>query len=110
MNKTTPLIPVLLMAAVIGLSSGSASAGSSSSSGKADATAAIDAAESARKKAASVDGEWRDVGKTLKKAKAAADAGDYAKAEKLADHARVQSEMGYQQAIEQQDFKLPSYM
>ena len=109
MNKTTPVIPMLLMAAVVGLSSGCASTGSGSGD-MAGATAAIDAAESARKKAASVEGEWRDVGKTIKQAKAAADEGDYAKAEKLANKARMQSEMGYQQAMDQQTVELPSYL
>ena len=73
-------------------------------------TAAIAAAEQARKAAAKVEGEWRDVGKILKKAKQAADKGDYATAVKLADKARDQAEMGYQQATEQKDVGFPSIL
>ena len=99
---------MLLLAGFIGLSSGCASSGGST--GIVDATAAIDAAEAARRKAASVDGEWRDVGKIIKQAHAAANEGDYAKAEKLAAKVRSQSEMSYQQAIEQASVSLPSYL
>ncbi len=63
---------------------------------------AFAAAEQARKKAASVDGEWRDVGKFLKQARKAAEAGDMDKAMKLIAKAQSQSEAGYQQAVEQQ--------
>ena len=65
----------------------------------APADQAISAAEAARKKAASVGGEWRDTGKLIKKAKAAAEKGDSEKAVKLATEARKQGELGYQQAI-----------
>ena len=68
------------------------------------ATAAIEAAEAALNKARSVDGEWRDARKVyLKKAKAAAHKADYKTAIKLANIAKFQGEMGYQQAIEQKD-------
>jgi hypothetical protein len=108
MTKTTPLIPMLLMAAVLGISSGCAATGGSVD--KAGASAAIEAAETERNKAASVDGEWRDVGEIIKQAKAAADEGDFANAEKLANKARSQSEMGYQQAIEQASVAKPGYL
>jgi len=57
--------------------------------------AAISAAEAARKKAASVGGEWRDIGKMIKKAKKALKKGDEGKALKLANKARLQGELGY---------------
>jgi len=52
-------------------------------------------AEAARKKAASVGGEWRDIKKIMKKAKKAG--GD--KCVKLATKARRQGEIGYAQAL-----------
>ncbi len=67
------------------------------------------AAKAARKKAASVDGEWRDIGKILKKAEGAAKKGDYEKAIKLAEYARFQGDMGYQQAISQKGIGNPDY-
>ncbi len=70
---------------------------------KAEFEAAFAAAKAAQKKAAAVGGEWRDVGKFLKQAEQAAEAGDYAKAIKLANKAKFQGEMGYQQALSQKD-------
>lgn len=63
---------------------------------RADAGAAV-------KKAKSVNGEWRDVGKILKKADKAADKGDYAQATKLANKAKAQGELGYAQAMAQKN-------
>ena len=60
-------------------------------------------AVAARKKAASVGFEWRDIGKFLKKAKKAAAKGDYDKAIKLARKAKMQGELGYQQYLSQRD-------
>ena len=57
------------------------------------------AANAAKKKAASVGGEWRDIGKILKKAKKALKAGDAATCVKLANKARRQAEIGYAQAL-----------
>jgi uncharacterized protein YabN with tetrapyrrole methylase and pyrophosphatase domain len=56
-----------------------------------------------QKKAASVGGEWRDIGKFLKQAEEAAKKGDYETAIKLAEKARFQGEMGYKQALDQKD-------
>ena len=64
--------------------------------------AAYEAAEAARKEAASVNYEWRDTGKMLKQAKKAADKGDYETAEKLANKAKMQGEMAVAQAKEQE--------
>ncbi|MFK5987032.1 MAG: rhodanese-like domain-containing protein [Pseudomonadota bacterium] len=71
---------------------------------------AIADAEVSRQHAASVDGEWRDTGKLIKKAKAAMKKGNLEKALKLANFAKRQGEHGYQQAVSQQEFKMPSYM
>lgn len=71
---------------------------------------AITAAKAAQKKAASVGGEWRDVGKMIKDASKAAEAGDYAKATELADLARKHSELGYEQMMAQQKIENPDYL
>ncbi len=76
----------------------------------AKADAAIKTADAARKKAASVGGEWRDTGKFIKKAKAAAKKGDFAKALKLAKKAEAEGHMGYEQAVAQKELHLPSYL
>ena len=73
-------------------------------------TAAIEAAEAANKKAASVGGEWRDTGKMIKGARTAAMEGDNAKAGKLAATARFQAESGYEQAMSQKKMGTPSYL
>ncbi len=84
--------------------SGCASQGKTEDIDAAAATTAIEAAEAALNKARSVDGEWRDARKVfLKKAKAAAHKADFKTAIKLANMAKFQGEMGYEQAIEQKD-------
>jgi nucleoid-associated protein YgaU len=67
------------------------------------------AAEAARKKAASVGGEWRDTGKIIKQAKAALKAGDGSKCVALANKARRQGEMGYAQALAERATAANSY-
>ena len=62
-----------------------------------------DNVEAAVRRADSVGGEWRDTGKFMKSAKAAAEAGDFTKAQKLLDTAMSEAEMGYDQAIAQKD-------
>ncbi len=63
-----------------------------------------------RRKAASVDGEWREVGPLMAKAEQAAAAGDYARAIDLAEMARFQAEMGYRQMQAQEDIMNPSFL
>lgn len=63
-----------------------------------DAAAAIAAAEATNKKAAKAEFEWRDTGKIIKQAKAAAKDGDFDKAVKLANKAKKQAELALQQA------------
>ncbi len=77
---------------------------------KEGASKAIAAADASRKKAGKVGGEWRDTGKMIKKAKKAAEAGDFAKAVKLAKKAWEQGQMGYDQAMSQQELRMPSYL
>lgn len=72
-----------------------------SAADKATFDAAYAAADAARKGAAAVKFEWRDTGKMLKKAKALAGKGDYAKAVALANKAKAQGDAGQQQAAEQ---------
>ncbi|MEE9358663.1 SoxXA-binding protein [Candidatus Vondammii sp. HM_W22] len=74
------------------------------------ATQAIADADIARKKAASVAGEWRDTGKMIKKAKKLVDEGDFPAAIKLAGKAQQQGELGYDQAVAQTQLRLPSYL
>ncbi len=54
-------------------------------------------------KAASIGYEWRDTRKILKKAQAAAKAGDIKKAVKLATLAKKQGELAYAQGQSQKD-------
>jgi len=77
---------------------------------QADFEKAMTAARGARKKAAAVGGEWRDIGKFLKQAEQAAAKGDFATANRLAEKARKQGELGYEQAMSQKDVGLPEYM
>jgi len=72
--------------------------------------AAVATAKAELKKAKSVDGEWRDIGKIMKKADAAAKKGDYKKAMKLVDMATFQAKMGQQQAAEEANVGNPDYM
>lgn len=77
---------------------------------QADFEKAITAAQEARKKAAAVGGEWRDIGKFLKEAEQAAKKGDFATANKLVEKAKQQGELGYEQAMNQKGVGLPEYM
>ena len=76
----------------------------------AKAAEAIKMADAARKKAGSVKGEWRDTGKMIKAAKKAAEAGDYDKAIKTANKAKMQGERGYEQAVAQKELRMPAYI
>lgn len=67
----------------------------------ADAVAAIAAAKDAQKQAATVDGEWRDTGKMIKKAEKLLKEGKTDEAAKLAAKAEAQGMLGYMQATSQ---------
>ena len=64
---------------------------------------AISDATVALKKADSVGFAWRDTGKMIKAAEAAAQKGDKAKAMALAEEARRQGESAYQQYLDQRN-------
>jgi hypothetical protein len=68
-----------------------------------DATTAIKAAENELKMAAAKFYAWRDTGKIIKKAKAAAKAGKYDEAVKLADKATRQSQNALAQYEQQKN-------
>lgn len=74
------------------------------------AGAMIASAEQARQKAASVGGEWRDVGGMIKSAKTLAGAGEFDKAIEAASTAKFQSERGYEQALAERNAGFPDYM
>lgn len=63
---------------------------------------AIDAAVAANQKADAAGFAWRDAGKMIKQAQAAAAKGDHQTAMKLAGKAREQGILGYQQSLDQQ--------
>lgn len=88
----------------------SSSAGATVEDKKALAEAAITAAEAARERAASVGGEWRDVGTIIKSAKTLAGAGEYDKAIEAAAAAQFQSERGYEQALAERGADFPDYV
>jgi len=111
MNRTT--IGVLALAILVGISTSSCATNAKTDGKDAmavQATAAIKAADTARKKAASVKGEWRDTGKMIKKAKAAAKEGKYSKAIKMAKKAEAEGHLGYEQAVAQKELRMPSYL
>ena len=76
---------------------------------KEEVNALIAKAEVARKKAASVGGEWRDTAKLIKQAKKYQKEGRCEKAIKVIKQAIMEAEMGYQQATQQKDSYLPGY-
>ncbi len=82
----------------------------SASASSAEADQAIADAEAARKKAASVGGEWRDTGSMIKEAQDLVKSGEFDKAIKLANEAKLQGEMGYKQALAEKNASFPSYV
>jgi len=101
--KTTQFLKNIgMMAFVLAFSAGCASTqqeqqepAAEAPKGPSECEKALAGAEAARKKAASVGGEWRDIKKIMKKAKKAG--GD--ECVKLANKARRQGEIGYAQAL-----------
>lgn len=109
MNK---IISGLALALLLAMGAGTAIAAEAKASDPkvAEAAKVIDNAEKARKRAASVDGEWRDTGKFIKKAKALLKEGKYDAAIKLAKKAKREGELGYEQAVSQKELRIPSYL
>lgn len=95
MTKQILIASVALMAVL--------SAAPARAADEASYTAACAAAEEARKMAAELHYEWNTVAPLIGKAGAAAKAGDFAKAIKLCDEARLQSEASVAQAKQQAD-------
>lgn len=75
-----------------------------------EAERAIILAEAARKKAASVEGEWRDVRKMISQARVAIWKDNLELAMELARKAQEQAELGYAQAVRQAEVSMPSYL
>jgi hypothetical protein len=67
---------------------------------KESVSAAIASAEAASKKAAAAGGDWRDMEKMQKDAKAALEKGELEKALKMAQEAEAQSKLAEQQATD----------
>ncbi|MFK5893011.1 MAG: hypothetical protein QM504_07295 [Pseudomonadota bacterium] len=76
---------------------------------KKEVNALIIKAEVARKKAASVGGEWRDTAKFIKQAKQFQKNGQCEKAIKVIKKAVREAEMGYQQMVKQKQSYMPGY-
>ncbi len=91
-----------IIVAVMGASLLVACAGNTVAADEQSFNASYEAAEAARKQAASMNYEWRDTGKMLKQAKEASDKGDYVTADKLAKKAEMQGKMAVAQAKEQE--------
>ena len=71
---------------------------------------ALAAAKAEQKKAAADGAEWRDTGKMIKQAEEAAAAGDYDKAQSLADKAAAQGRIAQEQAKGQVNVGNPDYL
>lgn len=76
-----------------------------------EAEAIINKAIAAQKKANEVGGEWRDIQKIIDEAKKAVAEDRKEDAMKLAQKSKMHSELGYRQAVSQQDkIQIPSYL
>jgi hypothetical protein len=77
---------------------------------RSEAERAISEAEEAREKAAAVGGEWRDTAKMIQSATKLLDTRQYTKASGIAKEAKLQAELGYEQAMNEKDAGFPEYM
>jgi hypothetical protein len=93
-----------------GAGKGEGAAAPVDSAKKAEAEKAIADAEAARKKAASVAGEWRDTKKMINEAEELVKTGELEEAIKKANKAKRQGELGYAQALSQKGADFPSYV
>ena len=85
------------------LVSGCASYGTANAATQESYNAALADAKNSLQLASKANYEWRDSGKILKKADAAAKAGDYSKALKLAEQAKYQGDRALAQSKDQID-------
>lgn len=90
-----------IMALFLAACAGTATKEGSGTSEAQEAKQAIGDAEAAAEKADSVGYLWRDTEQMIKDAKKAVEAKNYEKATKLAEEARRQSELAYQQYLDQ---------
>lgn len=96
MNHAKPLVGLILVGLMaVGCSMGTRTAE--------DYQEALADAKVAVQKASKVNYEWRDTGKILKKAEAAAKAGDFDKAVELANRAERQGELAFAQYHQQRN-------
>ena len=102
MKKLIPFVVAAGMA-LGGCASGGGDMPSASAHNDKDAASAIMAAEQELSKATAIGNAWRDTGDIIKKAQAAAKAGKYDEAVKLAGIAQRQSEHALAQAEAQKD-------
>lgn len=108
--KRITLVAAIALAGAFGLAGCHGDVKGDKAAGNSDYEAAVAAAKAEQKKAKKVGGEWRDIGKILKKADKAAKAGDMEKAMKLVKKATFQAKMGQQQAAEQANAGNPAYL
>ncbi len=108
-NKTTMTGVALALALGAGMAIAAETKAKATDPKAAEAAKLIQHAEMARKRAASVDSEWRDTGKFIKKAQALLKEGKYDAAIKLAKKAKRQGELGYEQGTAQSKLRIPSY-
>jgi len=94
--RTRTLIGIAVAAAIAGFTTASFAATAD------DSKAAIEKAEAADKQAASLKNQWTTAEKALKKAKAAAAAGQFDEAVKLAQEAEALAQGSIAQATEQE--------
>jgi len=109
MKRIIPVAAAALLGAVA-LTGCQSDAVKAENTAKASYEKALAEAKAERAKAKKMGGEWRDIGKFLKKADKAAAAGDYKTATKLANKVAFQAKMGQQQAKEQAGVGNPSYL
>ena len=104
MRYTALVCATLLTLALSACGSTGGQGNMAAAGGSSDVEKLIKDAEASIKKAASVDGEWRDSNsKYLKGAKAALSKGDIETAKKMAEMAKFEGDMGYQQAVGQKN-------
>ena len=77
---------------------------------RSQALASTEAAEAARQRADSVGGEWRDTAAMIERARTLTEAGRYEAAIELANDAKRQGELGYDQALREKNADFPAYV
>ena len=109
--KRISIVATIALAGALGLAGchGDGVKSDAAAGGNAEYEAAVAAANAEIKKAKSMGGEWRDIGKFMKKADEAAKKGDMEEAMKLVKKATFQAKMGQEQAASQVGVGNPDY-